>query len=235
METFDQFIYELGSSGQLLDRQKIAQFKAYLNEIKRANDTIGLVSKNDLDRMPSRHFMDSLMPVVLDVCSLDGSILDLGSGAGFPGIPLAMILVNSNFYLVEANRRKSTFLRHVIRTLRIKNATVQSCRVEALRGIKSSARYDMVVSRAVSSVEQLTIWASDVLKNHGRLICYKGANPENEISQAALTMKTKGMVLDDICSYNKSDSASPTLVILKKIIVNKNSSSCVSYGPNSPT
>ena len=49
METFYHFIYELGSSGQLLDRQKIAQFKAYLNEIKRANDTIGLVSKNDLD------------------------------------------------------------------------------------------------------------------------------------------------------------------------------------------
>ncbi|MCY3772893.1 MAG: 16S rRNA (guanine(527)-N(7))-methyltransferase RsmG [Gemmatimonadetes bacterium] len=214
MDSFAQFLQDVGDTGHQLDAHKIGAFGRYRDEIRRVNTVFGLISRNDMDRIPSRHFLDSLMPVLKGILPTDGTILDIGSGGGFPGIPLAILLPDTDFVLVESNRRKSTFLRKMRRVLVLNNVTVEHTRAESL--LEPEKLYDGAVARAVASIGQLVTWCGPVLKPEGKLICYKGPMPEEETKSARAAMAAQGMVVDGIHRYDADAPRSPTLVVLRK-------------------
>lgn len=216
MDSFAQFLQDVEEAGHRLDADKIEAFGRFGDEIRRVNTVLGLISQNDVDRIPLRHFLDSLMPALKGILPTDGTILDIGSGGGFPGIPLAIFLPGTDFVLVESNRKKSVFLRKMRRVLALHNVTVRNNRAESLAEIIPGRSYDGAVARAVASVSQLVTWCERVLKPGGRLICYKGLHPEEEIDAARTIMKEQDMIMEGIHTYDAGSLEPPALVVLRK-------------------
>lgn len=215
MDSFAQFLQDVEKISHRLDAHKIGAFDRYRDEIRRVNTLLGLISRNDVDRIPSRHFLDSLMPALSGVLPTGGTILDIGSGGGFPGIPLAIFLPDTDFVLVESSRKKCAFLRKIRRLLVLNNVTVEHTRAESLT--EQGRLYDGAVSRAVTSIGQLAIWSGCVLKPGGSLISYKGPKPEKETELARTVIESQGMVLEGIHRYDEDAPGSPTLVVLRKL------------------
>lgn len=216
MDSIEQFVHGMEHLGHRLDAGKIEAFQRYLFEIRRANHALHLVSTNDLERIPSRHFLDSLMPAVKGILTRGGVIADIGSGGGFPGIPLSIFLPDTLFVTVESNRKKCAFLKLVRRKLSLDNLSVCNDRMERLAEGAPDSLYDGAVARAVGSIGRLVEWSGPVLKQGGKLICYKGPCPEAEIESAAPFMEAQGMVWDTTVPYDEGAGDAPTLVVLRK-------------------
>ena len=216
MDLLAEFLQGVEITGHRLDKDKINAFRVYRDEIIRVNELLRLMSKNDINRIPHRHFLDSLMPALLGILPTGGTILDIGSGGGLPGIPLAIFYPETNFVLVESYGKKCVFLRQVVRVVSLDNVAVRQIRAEALKNTEPEKVYDSAVSRAVGSIDQLVEWSSGLLKPGGKLVCYKGRNPEVEIKSATKVMEERGMVLENIHQYETSESRSHSLVVLRK-------------------
>lgn len=217
MDSIEYFVHGMEQLGHRLDARKIGAFERYLYEIQRVNRVLPIISTNDLERIPSRHFIDSLMPVMKGVLPSSGVIVDIGSGGGLPGIPLAIFLPGTQFVLVESNKKKCAFLNLARRALSLDNLNVYSDRIERLPERTPDGRYDAAVARAVGSIGQLVEWSGPILKPGGKLVCYKGPRPEEEIDSAASVMEARGMVWEATASYEEGVVDAPTLVVLEKV------------------
>jgi 16S rRNA (guanine527-N7)-methyltransferase len=130
--------------------------------------------------MALTHYLDSLAPAGL---ILENSVLlDIGSGGGFPGIPLHIVLPGLRTTLIDASRKKVSFLRHAIRELRLERIEALHTRAEELAGrCGQRGRYDVIVSRALSAIEPFVRMAVPLLGEHGRIIALKGGVPAEEV------------------------------------------------------
>lgn len=216
MDTVERFVQDIKHLGYQLDARKIGAFEQYLYEINRVNRLLRVISANDLERIPTRHFLDSLMPALKGVLPTGGTIVDVGSGGGFPGLPLAIFLPGTRFVLAESNRKKCAFLNHMRRVLGLDNVHVCNERIETLSDSAGENLYDGAVARAVGSIAQLVEWSGHILKPGGKLICYKGPAPEEEIESAGTAMEAQGMDWEDTLTYEEGVRDAPTLVVLRK-------------------
>jgi 16S rRNA (guanine527-N7)-methyltransferase len=181
--------------GIRLGPEELDRFAAYERELLLWNRRINLVSESSAQEILPRHFLDSLTPRPFLNCP-DGALIDIGSGAGFPGIPLKIVLPDLTLTLVEASRKKSSFLAHIIRALRLEGAEVLQERVERL--ISSEVRaggFDALISRAAFKLPDLIRMASFFLKPGGQLIAMKGQRPDAELAEAGEISEASGMVL----------------------------------------
>ena len=180
--------------GVRLGPAELALFAAYHREILLWNRRINLVSERSAQEIVIRHFLDSLTPApFLD--HPDGALIDLGSGGGFPGIPLRIALPGLQLTLVEASRKKSSFLSHVVRTLRLDGVQVIWERVEELTAAKNMpGRFDTLISRAAFKLPDLIRTAAFFLKPGGQLIAMKGPDPQEEMEESERISEAAGMV-----------------------------------------
>ncbi|MBN2437557.1 MAG: 16S rRNA (guanine(527)-N(7))-methyltransferase RsmG [Deltaproteobacteria bacterium] len=180
--------------GVRLDPTALDLFSAYHRELLLWNRRINLVSESSAKQLVIRHFLDSLTPApFLD--RPDGALIDLGSGGGFPGIPLRIALPGLHVSLVEASRKKSSFLSHIVRTLRIGGVQVIRERVEVLTaGETLAGRFDALVSRAAFKLPELLRMASFFLKPGGQLIAMKGPVSQEEMAETERISAAAGMV-----------------------------------------
>ncbi|MDA8125011.1 MAG: 16S rRNA (guanine(527)-N(7))-methyltransferase RsmG [Deltaproteobacteria bacterium] len=200
--------------GLTLDPAALDLFSAYQRELLLWNQRINLVSDKSSREIVIRHFLDSLT-VVPWIARPEGMAIDLGSGAGFPGIPLQIALPQLQMTLVESSRKKSSFLQHIVRTLGLSQITVIRERVEALIGEKSCAgSFDTVVSRAAFKLPELIRTAAFFLKPGGLLIAMKGPDPQEEMAEA-------GAILDGVGMAHAAshDIPSPLEKIARKIVI----------------
>lgn len=143
-----------------------ARLLAYLDLLVKWNGTYNLTAVRDPAEMVSRHLLDSL--AVLPY--LHGATLaDIGSGAGLPGIPLAIARPEVAVTLVESNGKKSRFQREVVRSLPLPNVTVAEARVQDVQG-----RFDTVTARAFASIKDMLEWGGHLLTDDGRWLAMKG-------------------------------------------------------------
>jgi 16S rRNA (guanine527-N7)-methyltransferase len=156
--------------GIRLGQTELDLFAAYHRELLLWNRRINLVSEKSSREIIIRHFLDSLT-VAPCIERPEGLLIDIGSGAGFPGIPLRIALPGLQLWLVEASRKKTSFLAHIIRILPLEGVTVVRERIEALIGEKACAgRFDTVLSRAAFKLPELVRTASFFLAPGGLLI-----------------------------------------------------------------
>lgn len=128
----------------------------------------GMIASSDSARLRERHLTDSLRAVSLFFAS-DKSVIDMGSGAGLPGIPLAVAHPELTFTLVESRKRRAAFLELVIEKLGLENATVLTCRVEDL-----TTQADVCLARAFAAPLRCWLLAEQILSARGRLIYWAG-------------------------------------------------------------
>lgn len=151
--------------GSLADHQ-VTAVKTYVDLLLRWNAKLNLTAIRDSQEMITRHFGESLFAARQLFPNSDSceSVIDVGSGAGFPGLPLKLWSQNIDLTLVESNHRKATFMREVIRTLHLKSATVLTDRAESI-----SLHADVVTLRAVERFEQILPIAFGLIKPGGKI------------------------------------------------------------------
>lgn len=164
-----------------LNNALAAPLLAYLELLARWNRTYNLTAVRDPREMVGKHLLDSLaMHCVLDQLGIDhGTLADLGTGAGLPGIPLAIAKPNLQVALVESNGKKARFLREAVRTLQLGNARVAETRAEAL---DEPGAHDAITARALATLPLIVKLGGHLLKPGGRLLAMKGARPDDEIA-----------------------------------------------------
>ncbi|SOD54922.1 16S rRNA m(7)G-527 methyltransferase [Pseudoxanthomonas wuyuanensis] len=150
---------------------------AYLALLDRWNRTYNLTAIRDPREMVTRHLLDSLAMHRYVVDS--GTLADLGTGPGLPGIPLAIAKPQLRVTLVESNGKKARFLREAVRTLGLANARVAESRAEAL---DEPGAYDAITARALDVLAGIIGVGGHLLKADGRLLAMKGVEPTEEIA-----------------------------------------------------
>ena len=138
---------------KVLSKEQLIQFTKLEVLYKDWNSKINVISRKDIDELYLRHVLHSLSIAKL-ISFKDGtSILDVGTGGGFPGIPLAILFPNCKFHLVDSIQKKINVVNNVVKELDLKNVKTSSCRVEAI-----SEKNDFVVSRAVTNMKDFVSW-----------------------------------------------------------------------------
>ena len=133
--------------------EQLSQFAKLELLYKDWNSKINVISRKDIDELYLRHVLHSLSIAKLISFKDDTCILDVGTGGGFPGIPLAILFPNCKFHLVDSIQKKITVVNNVVKELDLKNVKTSCSRVEAI-----SEKYDFVVSRAVTNMKDFVSW-----------------------------------------------------------------------------
>jgi 16S rRNA (guanine527-N7)-methyltransferase len=190
-------------------------FDIYLNELIEWNKKFNLTSVDDPSEIKVRHFEDSLS--VLKAIELkDEAVLDIGPGAGFPGIPLKIVRPGIKLTMIEATRKKVEFLEHIIRELKLDNTRVIWGRAEVLgKEAKFKGRYDVVVGRAVAKLPLFVGYGMPFLKMGGILAAMKQENVEDEIDCSREVMRKNGSKLKGVIKVKVGD-LTRSIVLIEK-------------------
>jgi 16S rRNA (guanine527-N7)-methyltransferase len=156
-------------------------FAGHAAELLAWNRVTNLTTVTAARPMALSHYLDSLAPAGL--IPENAVLLDIGSGGGFPGIPLHIVLAGLRTTLIDASRKKASFLRHAIRELRLERIEALHTRAGELAGrCGQPGRYEVIVSRALSAIEPFVRMAVPLLSAQGRIIALKGGVPADEFA-----------------------------------------------------
>ncbi len=159
------------------DEHSVSRFSALLDLLERWNRKINLTAIRDRDAMVTVHILDSLAARPL----LHGTtVLDIGTGAGFPGLPLAIIEPDRQFVLLDSNNKKIQFVQHAAAELGLANVEAVQARAE---DYAPGYRFDTVIARAVASLPQLLELGGHHVGEGGVFIALKGRHPTEELRQ----------------------------------------------------
>jgi len=165
------------------------KFDTLLDELERWNRKVNLTAIRDRDEMVAAHIDDSLSARTL----LRGKrILDVGTGAGFPGLPLAIVEPEREFHLIDSNNKKIMFIQHVARLLGLGNVTALKARSE---DYAPGYRFDTVIARALASLPKLLEIAGHHVGEDGVFVALKGRYPVEELKEMPATWASKVMEL----------------------------------------
>jgi 16S rRNA (guanine527-N7)-methyltransferase len=192
---------------ELTDTQK-QQFAALYDAYYAWNTQINVVSRKDFHLFYERHVLHSLAIAVVADFEDGTSILDVGTGGGFPGIPLAILYPDCQFHLVDSIGKKIKVAKGVAETIGLKNVKVEQARME-----QGKEKYDVIVTRAVAPLAQLKHWLIGKLDSKSRksvkgLFCLKGGDLTEEIIQARVKANL----------YDISDSFEEAFFETKKVV-----------------
>jgi 16S rRNA (guanine527-N7)-methyltransferase len=173
-----------------VDRYMARQFGLHARELIKWNQKINLTAITDPGEIALKHFLDSVAPARWIPPS--SSLLDIGSGGGFPGIPLKVLIPSIAVTLIDGSRKKISFLKHSIRTLGLKNIDARQVRAEEMaEDADAASRFDVIISRALSSLAAFVKLALPLLADRGMIIALKGEIAQQNVAELQSTVLEK--------------------------------------------
>ena len=191
------------------DRIELA--RAYAAALARDSDTLGLLGPRELEILWSRHILNTA--VVAQLVSDGKSVADVGSGAGLPGIPMAIAQPNAHFTLIEPMERRSDWLIAQVQELGLTNVEVIRARAEEVGQV-----FDIVTARAVSNLSKLLRLTIDLIREGGELLALKGSKASEEIAEAQKLSKKMKLAGFDLLTVGAEHLADPTTVVRTRLI-----------------
>ena len=178
-----------------ISQEKLKIYRSLYGIYKDLNDKVNLISRKDFENFYLHHIIHSLSITKFELIKDENNIIDLGTGGGLPGIPLAIYYNRKNFLLVDSIRKKITAVDKIINKINVKNISTLNNRAENL-----DIKADIIICRSVSSVDNLIQWTKGLLNDEGRLILLKGGNVNKELKNISSRFTIYN--LDDIYSEN---------------------------------
>jgi 16S rRNA (guanine527-N7)-methyltransferase len=186
---------------------QIDKARAFAQKLANDSDDLGLLGPRELDKLWSRHILNSA--VVVETVKAGDHVADVGSGAGLPGIPMAIARPDAHFVLIEPMERRSNWMLEVIEELGLTNVEVRRARAEEVTDLK----FEIVTARAVAALDKLLRLCVPLLKPGGALIALKGSKAAEEIEAAKKIQKKLGIASFEIQICGEKFLAEPTSVV----------------------
>jgi len=204
--------------GTELTGEQLELFRIYLDELMDWNKHINLTGLRHRNRVVVELFLDSLMPV--PYLPERGRLLDVGTGAGIPGLPFKICRPGLESDLLEPYSKKVSFLKHVIRLMKLDGVEVIRDRIEKGNKRLDPNGYDVITARALADLAQIIKWCVIHLKVHGKLVGFLGRNGEEALERNRQMMNEYGLEPTQIIRYLLPGRGSErTAVILEKIAI----------------
>jgi len=198
---------------ELTDYQ-LNQFKIYYEFLIEYNKKVNLTRITEKDEVYIKHFLDSIIPIKQVDFNKIYKIIDMGSGAGFPGIPLKILYPHLEVLLVDARKKKLIFLDQLIEKLKLTNTKTLH---ERLEKIQIKDYFDLATARALSSIEETIKYAYPLIKKGGYILSYKSLRFEEELNEVSEKLKDKTKVISVVNTFLPDDSGTRNNIIIKKI------------------
>ena len=200
-------------------KQKVSTLLAYLDLVLVRNEHINLTAVRDPNEALVKHVLDSLAIVDLPEYKEAEKIIDVGTGAGFPGALLAIVSPEKDFTLLDSTLKRLRVIDEFAQTLNISNLQTVHARAEEIsKKPEYNGEFDVCVSRAVANLEKLSGWCLPFVRKGGSFIAYKGENYDEELAQASRILKKNKACLSYIESYKDvpEDISGHALLIISK-------------------
>ena len=178
-----------------ISQEKLEIYKSLYDIFKDLNNKVNLISRKDFENFYLHHIIHSLSITKFELIKDENNIIDIGTGGGLPGIPLAIYYNKKNFLLVDSIRKKISAVDKIINKINVKNISTLNNRAENL-----DIKADIIICRSVSSIDNLIQWTKGLLNDEGRLILLKGGNVNKELKNISSRFTIYN--LDDIYSEN---------------------------------
>ena len=201
----------------ILSEMQVEQFFKYMNLLLEWNEKINLTAITDENEIILKHFVDSL--TICKYLENKNSLIDVGTGAGFPGIPVKIVRPDLKIVLLDSLNKRVKFLNDVIEKLDLKNIVALHGRAEEVaRKPEYREQFDIATSRAVANLSVLLEYLVPFVKVGERCICMKGAEIEEELNSAGKAIMVLGVKVDKVDDFLLLGSdMRRNLVILKKM------------------
>ena len=175
--------------------EKLKIYKSLYDIYDEKNKKVNLISRKDFENFYLHHIIHSLSITKFELIKKENNIIDLGTGGGLPGIPLAIYYNKKKFILVDSIRKKISAVDEIIKKLNVKNISTINNRIENL-----NVNADIIICRSVSSIDNIIRWTKGLLNEKGKLILLKGGNVNKELKNISSSFTIYN--LDDIYSDN---------------------------------
>lgn len=228
IQFFEKLKREAEKINLKLNDKQLENFYNYMNLLIEWNEKINLTSITEPNEVITKHFIDSL--TAAKYIEDNKSIVDVGTGAGFPGIPLAIYNKSLNVTLVDSLNKRINFLNEVTNQLELKNITSIHNRAEEFgKNKQHREKYDIAISRAVARLNVLVEYLLPTIKIGGKCICMKGPDCEEEVNEARQAIKLLGGEIEKIEEFKLPETDIKRTII----IINKTKNTPIKY-PRKP-
>lgn len=214
MEELRKALEQLGIP---VEEEIIKQYEAYMEGILQWNEKINLTAIKDRDEFVIKHFVDSLLCCNFPEYINGESVVDMGTGAGFPGVPLAIVSPEKEFVLADSLKKRLKVIDELTASMGIDNVVTVHGRAEELAKNKAyREKFDVCVSRAVANMTVLAEYCLPFIRVGGYLLAYKGPDAEKEAEDAKKALKILGGKISRIQSVNLA-GFDHNIIVIEKI------------------
>ncbi len=199
--------------------ETLEKYRLYMEGIIEWNEKVNLTSITDKDEFIKLHFIDSIMSVPCEEFQKAKKIIDVGTGGGFPGIPLALAAPDKEFVLMDSLNKRIKIINQLCEEIGITNVTAVHARAEELAKNKAHRQqYDLCVSRAVANLSTLSEYCLPFIKQGGWFLSYKGPDTDKELSDAKKAIRILGGQIDreELASL-ESSGLEHKIIFIKKV------------------
>lgn len=214
--SFDKFIEELNKISISLTDVQLEQFRIYYEMLVEKNKVMNLTGITEWDEVLEKHFLDSISLIRAVNLNQELSVMDMGTGAGFPGIPLKIAFPKLKVTLADSLNKRVLFLQEVIDALKLEGIEAIHGRAEDLaRDKKYREQYDLSVSRAVANLSTLSEYCLPFVKIGGQFISYKSGEIEEELAASKSAFFLLGGKIKDTVKFELGESGRSFIIIDK--------------------
>lgn len=203
-------------SGFHLKKEQIEKLDLYAEMLLEWNEKINLTAITDSEGIAIKHFYDSLTPLWYLNIPKNARVIDVGTGAGFPSIPMAIVRPDLRFTLLDSLNKRLNFLNEVCTRLDISAELVHMRAEDAAQKAEYRESFDVAVSRAVAALPVLCEYCIPFVRKNGMFIAMKGSKAEEELEISKNAVSTLGAAVEKTVKINLPDDSERNIIVIRK-------------------